>query len=622
MIGVGKLFATEADLKIKFKTDIHDQDPDPTLDPDHANFHPPIRKWLEFSAINGQGGFKRPDDIFDDDDDFDSEDGVDAVEGLQAALDAKLNASLAYALPTATDSILGGIKVGANLSISSGVLAGAAPYSKPSAEPISYITGLQGALDAKVDDSQVLTNVPSGALFTDTNTQLSTEQVQDIIGGMLTGNTETNIAVTYQDSDGTIDFVSTDTVYSKPSAEPISYITGLQGALDAKTTPGYVDTQVAALVDSAPGTLDTLNELAEALGDDANFSTTVTNSIATKLSLSGGAMTGAITTNSTFDGVDIAVRDAVLTSTTTTANAALPKAGGTMTGNLQLTDNNKVLVGDSGDLQIFHNGGHSYVSDVGVGNLVLTASTYVKIDGANGENLAKFGENGGVDLYHQNVNKFWTSSTGVSVTGNVAVSGTVDGRDVAADGTKLDTVSTNANYITNNNQISNGAGYITSGGGAPLGVVVFTSSNGGYTPPSGSVGWLAFGVGGGGGGGGYTGGWGGGGGKGGMGGIGIGGGSVSGSIQVTVGSGGSSGGTGSGSGGTGGSTTVEGVTVATGGGGGQGVGGGSGSPGSNGPNNFALTAVDGTYGQGGAASNNNRPSADAGTAGWCVIVFF
>ena len=50
------------------------------------------------------------------------------------------------------------------------------------------------------------------------------------------------------------------------------------------------------------------------------------------LQLSGGAMTGAITTNSTFDGVDIATRDAVLTSTTTTANAALPKAGGTLSG--------------------------------------------------------------------------------------------------------------------------------------------------------------------------------------------------------------------------------------------------------------------------------------------------
>jgi uncharacterized protein (DUF697 family) len=59
-------------------------------------------------------------------------------------------------------------------------------------------------------------------------------------------------------------------------------------------TKAYVDTQVTNLVDAAPGALDTLNELAAALGDDANFSTTVTNSLAGKLSLSGGTMTGAI----------------------------------------------------------------------------------------------------------------------------------------------------------------------------------------------------------------------------------------------------------------------------------------------------------------------------------------
>lgn len=59
-------------------------------------------------------------------------------------------------------------------------------------------------------------------------------------------------------------------------------------------TKGYVDTQVSNLVASAPGTLDTLNELAEALGDDPNFATTMTNALAAKLSLSGGTMTGAI----------------------------------------------------------------------------------------------------------------------------------------------------------------------------------------------------------------------------------------------------------------------------------------------------------------------------------------
>jgi hypothetical protein len=59
-------------------------------------------------------------------------------------------------------------------------------------------------------------------------------------------------------------------------------------------TKGYVDTAVANVIDSAPAALDTLNELAAALGDDANFSTTVTNSIATKLPLAGGTMTGNI----------------------------------------------------------------------------------------------------------------------------------------------------------------------------------------------------------------------------------------------------------------------------------------------------------------------------------------
>ena len=57
---------------------------------------------------------------------------------------------------------------------------------------------------------------------------------------------------------------------------------------------GYAtqSTIVAAITDSAPGTLDTLNELAAALGDDANFSTTITNSIATKADTSSLSTVG------------------------------------------------------------------------------------------------------------------------------------------------------------------------------------------------------------------------------------------------------------------------------------------------------------------------------------------
>ena len=66
-------------------------------------------------------------------------------------------------------------------------------------------------------------------------------------------------------------------------------------------TTAFVSTAVSNLVASAPSALDTLNELAAAMGDDANFSTTVTNSIAAKLPLAGGTMSGALTISQSAD---------------------------------------------------------------------------------------------------------------------------------------------------------------------------------------------------------------------------------------------------------------------------------------------------------------------------------
>ena len=66
-------------------------------------------------------------------------------------------------------------------------------------------------------------------------------------------------------------------------------------------TTAFVTTAVANIVDSAPSALDTLNELAAALGDDANFSTTITNSIAGKVALSGAGQTIADSGNLTLD---------------------------------------------------------------------------------------------------------------------------------------------------------------------------------------------------------------------------------------------------------------------------------------------------------------------------------
>jgi hypothetical protein len=59
-------------------------------------------------------------------------------------------------------------------------------------------------------------------------------------------------------------------------------------------TKNYVDTKLSALVNGAPSTLDQLNELANAIANDPNYSTTITTALSTKLPLAGGTMSGAI----------------------------------------------------------------------------------------------------------------------------------------------------------------------------------------------------------------------------------------------------------------------------------------------------------------------------------------
>jgi hypothetical protein len=106
---------------------------------------------------------------------------------------------------------------------------------------------------------------------------------------------------------------------------------GRPGATAPLTTADIPDNSITGAKIVA-GTIEA-SDVAADMATQAELDTVSTVASAA-LPKAGGAMTGAITTNSTFDGVDIATRDAVLTSTTTTANAALPKAGGTMTGTI------------------------------------------------------------------------------------------------------------------------------------------------------------------------------------------------------------------------------------------------------------------------------------------------
>jgi hypothetical protein len=108
-------------------------------------------------------------------------------------------------------------------------------------------------------------------------------------------------------------------------------------------TKGYVDTSISNLLDSAPGALDTLNELAAALGDDPNFATTVTNEIATKVSKAGDTMTGALAMGGnkiTNLGAPTSSADAATKTYVDTADALkLSLSGGTMSGAIAMGAN-------------------------------------------------------------------------------------------------------------------------------------------------------------------------------------------------------------------------------------------------------------------------------------------
>ena len=112
----------------------------------------------------------------------------------------------------------------------------------------------------------------------------------------------------------------------------------------------------------------------------------------------------------------------------TTANAALPKAGGTMTGDLILGDGIKLEVGSAagGDLQIYHDGSNSYIVDSGTGSMLIRG-TEMNLGNADGSKTYLNAESGGaLFLRHNGGTKLTTTSTGVTVTGGAVGTMTTD----------------------------------------------------------------------------------------------------------------------------------------------------------------------------------------------------
>ena len=190
--------------------------------------------------------------------------------------------------------------------------------------------------------------------------------------------------------------------------------------------------------------------------DSSDYATAAQGTTAdAALPRTGGAMTGAITTNSTFDGRDVATDGAKLdgieagadvtdATNVTAAGALMDSEVDADIKTLSLPANTTISV--YGATLVDDADAATARTTLGLGTAATTAST----DYAT----AAQGTTADAAL----------PTTGGAMTGAITTNSTFDGRDVATDGAKLDGIAAGATNVTNNNQLTNGAGYTTNAG--------------------------------------------------------------------------------------------------------------------------------------------------------------
>jgi len=231
--------------------------------------------------------------------------------------------------------------------------------------------------------------------------------------------------------------------------QTITGVTTTQSATDNTSnlaSTAFVQTAISNLIDSSPNALNTLNELAAALGDDADFSTTITTALAAKAPLASPTFTGTVSGISYNDLDDLPsgstltteqVQDivgAMVTGNTETGISVTYDDAGDGAGKLNFAtttsssssqtfnDNVKAIFGTNNDgLEIYHDGNNSIIDDTGTGDLLLFG-TSIKLQRTNStpESLMieAFGGDA-VKLYYDGALKFETQSSGAKWSGDL-----------------------------------------------------------------------------------------------------------------------------------------------------------------------------------------------------------
>ncbi len=130
--------------------------------------------------------------------------------------------------------------------------------------------------------------------------------------------------------------------------------------------------------------------------------------------------------------------------------------------NIELADDEKIVLGTGGDLEIYHDGSHSYIQDTGTGNIRLPTSRFQIRNAANNATMLNALAGGKVALFNDGNEKLETTSGGINVTGEIAatsldisgdvdVDGTLEADAMTLNGTAITTTATLSTGISNNN---------------------------------------------------------------------------------------------------------------------------------------------------------------------------
>ncbi len=279
------------------------------------------------------------------------------------------------------------------------------------------------------------------------------EEIQDIVGGMVSGNTESGITVTYEDSDGTLDFVvasQTDQNFTNADHTKLDSIEASADVTDATNVDAAgavmnsdVDAKGDILAASADNTVTRL-----AIGSNDHV-LTADSSTGTGLKWAAIPPSGEDNQNA-FSTVAVSGQDNVAADTTTdtlnlagagsvtiTTNASsdtvtitgsstdatkMPLSGGTFTGDITINDNEEIRVGSDNDLVIVHDGSNGFIKET-TGNLDIraknTSGGLVTISDSAGENLIKATAGSSVVLTYDGTDRVTTTNAGVTVAGTL-----------------------------------------------------------------------------------------------------------------------------------------------------------------------------------------------------------